>query len=351
VYALLTSPKLAIGLLVAILVCCVVGVTVLREERAWRLIFSTLWFNALLVLLAVSSAAAFFARIWRRKLTVVQVGMIVFHLSFAALLGGVVYNSLFHFNGLIRLTEGETLPNAAPESYDGIEKGRLFDMRRLRGETTLLRMHPKYVVDGQNKRYAYEIAVGEGSRKTTGTIFVTRDLEHDGVRYLCEKEGYSILVVLNDKDGRVLYGAHVPLQSIPQQDGSRLYATGTKTEPQSFPFPPEQPLAELILTFRPSTVAERQGDVGFHLFPLQPSDAAAGAGSHGERRNGEVPVGGEFDAGSYTLTPREIRYWVAMNVRYDPGLSVILGSMCAGLAGMMITFYGRIRQGPRRSAR
>jgi len=103
-YALLTSPRLAIALLIAILACCVVGVTLVRGERAWRLIFSTLWFNALLVLLALSSAAAFFTRVWRRKLSVVQVGMIVFHVSFATLLGGVVYNSLFHFDGMLRLT-------------------------------------------------------------------------------------------------------------------------------------------------------------------------------------------------------------------------------------------------------
>ena len=63
--ALLTSPKLAIALLVGILVCCVVGVTAFSDQRAWTLIFSTIWFNALLVLLAVSSATAFFSRIWK----------------------------------------------------------------------------------------------------------------------------------------------------------------------------------------------------------------------------------------------------------------------------------------------
>src|SRR5512138_3011950 len=96
-YAFLVSPRLAIALLVGVLACCVVGVTVYRGERAWQLIFSTLWFNGLLVLLAISSAAAFFTRIWRRKLTLVSAGMILFHLSFVGVLAGAVYNSLFHF--------------------------------------------------------------------------------------------------------------------------------------------------------------------------------------------------------------------------------------------------------------
>ena len=62
-------------------------------------------------------------------------------------------------------------------------------------------------------------------------------------------------------------------------------------------------------------------------------------------------VGGRFDAGEFTLSPEEIRYWVGMDVRYDPGLNVILGSLCCGLAGMVITFVGRIRQGSARERR
>jgi hypothetical protein len=230
-YDVLTSPKLAIALLVGILACCVAGVTLLSPARAWELIFNSLWFNALLVLLALSSAAAFFTRIWRRRLTVVSVGMILFHVSFAALLCGVVLNSLFHFKGLLRVTEGETVPAGALESYDTIDRGRFFDPARLRGGVTLLRMHRKYEVDGMDKRAAYEIAVGEGDARTTGTIYVTQHLERDGVKFLCSKEGYSVLVLLSGKDGREPYGAHVPLQSLKQPGGGYVYATGTPKGP------------------------------------------------------------------------------------------------------------------------
>lgn len=342
-YDLLVSPRLAIAILVTVLACCVAGVTVYRGETAWRLIFSTLWFNALLVLLAVSSASAFFARVWRRKLTVVQVGMILFHVSFAALLGGVVYNSLFHFKGLMRLTEGETLATGRLESYDQVEAGRLFDLARLKGETTLVRMHTKYTVDGEDKRAAYEVAVNDGVRSTTGVIYVTRALEVGGIRYLCAKEGYSVLVTLSDPAGKELFGAHVPLQSIKHEKGGFLYATGTSARAQGFPFPPppEEARAELLVTYRPSTVKEREGDVGFEVLPR-------GAGADAVRR-GQVIVGQPFDAGAFTLTPREIRYWVGMDVRYDPGLEVILTSLCAGLLGTVLIFVGRIRQGAGRA--
>src|SRR5512133_774844 len=173
----LVSPKLAIALLIGVLGCCLVGVTVLRGARAGQLIFSTLWFNALLVLLAVSSAAAFFTRIWRRKLTLVSAGMILFHLCFAAMLGGIVYNRLFFFRGVLRLTEGETLPNGQLESYDWSEQGRFFDRSRLPGETTLLRMHVNYSVGSDNKRAAYEIAVDSGDARVRHIIYPTEYLD------------------------------------------------------------------------------------------------------------------------------------------------------------------------------
>jgi len=344
-YALLTSPKLAIALLVAVLACCLVGVTVYRGVRAGEVIFSTLWFNGLLVLLAVSSAAAFFSRIWKRKFTLVQAGMILFHLSFMAVLGGVVVNDLFHFRGVLRLTEGETLPNGEAGSYDAAEFGRLFDPAWLRGETTLVKMHTSYKVDGEDKRAAYQIAVGEGTDRTEGVIYVTRDLEHDGVRYLASKEGYSVLLVLTDQAGQELFGAFVPLQSLRQEDGSYLYAAGTSTGPAAFDFPqaPEAPRASVRLVYWPG-MEERTGQVSLAVQAYGPGTAPPLAKA-GER-TGLVPVGEKLDLGDFAISPREIRYWVGMDVRYDPGLNVVLTALCTGLAGMVLTLVGRLRQGP-----
>ncbi len=338
--AFLVSPTLAIALLVGVLACCLVGVTVVQGVRAWELIFSTLWFNGLLVLLALSSGAAFFTRIWRRKLTTVQVGMIVFHLSFMALLGGVVFNGLFHFKGAMRLTEGETLRNGAFESYDQIEAGRFFEFERLRGETTLVEMHTGYKVDGDDKRAAYEIEVGEGQAKSRAIIYITEYTDFDGIRYFCSKEGYSVLVVMADQQGQVQYGGHVPLQSLRQPDGSKLYTTGSASEAKGFAFPPppEAPVGALQVTLYPSFL-DRTGQVLLQLGPLEPAPPGA------EERKGMVAIGEPVDMGSFTLTPAEIRYWVGMDLRYDPGLPVIMTSLVAGLVGMVLTFVGRVRQG------
>jgi cytochrome c biogenesis protein ResB len=342
IWSFLISPKLALALLVVVLVCCVVGVTLVRGARAGQLIFATLWFNALLVLLAVSSAAAFFGRIWRRKLTVLSAGMILFHVSFAAMLGGIVYNRLFFFDGLLRLTEGETLPNGRPESYDRVDHGRLFDWATLRGETTLVKMHLNYRVEGENKRAAYELALSDGDAVVHRVIYVTEYLDFRGVRFFCQKEGYSLLVVMSERDGREIYGAFVPLQSLKQPDGKYLYATGTAEGVEPIPFPPDRPRAAVQLVFRPSTVKEREGEVTLDVWRAGPD------GPTGEPRTGRVIVGGRLDADDVSVSPREVRYWVGIDVRYDPGLTVILTSLVLGMTGMVLTLVARVRQGASR---
>ncbi|HEX9114306.1 MAG TPA: hypothetical protein VF888_08170, partial [Nitrospirota bacterium] len=259
IYTVLSSKTLALALLVIILACCVAGVTLWRGAEAGRLIFGTIWFNAILVLLVVNVACCFFGRIWGRKVTLISFGMIVFHLSFVVMLGGIVYNSLFYFRGVIRLTEGETLPSGDFQSYDLVEHGRFFNPAKLRGETTLIRMHTGYKVDGSDKRAAYEISVGEADSKKQGTIYITNNLDYRDITYLPDREGYSLLIVLYDRFGRELYGGHVPLQSLQQKDGAYLYTTGTKDGPGAFPFPqdPLMPVMELQAAYRPSSFKER----------------------------------------------------------------------------------------------
>lgn len=346
IYDFFASAKLAMALLLIILGCCISGVTVVRGEQAWRLIFNTLWFNGILVLLVINVACCFFGRIWRRRITVISLGMILFHLSFVSILCGIIYNSLFYFRGNIRLTEGEVLTSGDPQSYDRIDKGRYFSFSRLKGETSLVNMHTGYKIDGDDKRAAYEVAVGEEGNRTQGIIYVTHKLSHNGFDYFNDKEGYSLFVMLSDMQGKDLYGAHIPLQSIQQQDKSYLYATGhnengvIKPSTTPFPAPPQKTLFAMQLAYKPSKLDERGGEALFDLYSLD---------EKGKPRNelpfasGKVPVGGgSFAAGEYALKAKEVRYWVGMLVRYEPGKPIVLTSLWVGLAGMIITTLGRM---------
>ncbi|ACH38179.1 ResB-like family cytochrome c biogenesis protein [Citrifermentans bemidjiense Bem] len=344
IYDFLASAKLAMFLLVAILLCCLVGVTVFRGQRAWDIIFSTLWFNGLLVLLVLNVACCFFGRIWHRRLTLITFGMIMFHLSFVAMFCGVVYNSLYFFEGTMRLTEGETLQNGAAESWEGARFGRFFSPAEIRGETTLIKMHRGYKVGKDDKRAAYEIEVGAPKAKKRDIIYATRNLDCDGFKYLTDREGYSALVVLADRQGRELYGAYLPLQSLKQEDGSYIYSTGTSSAKGSLPFPQGQqkPLYNLQVGFRPFPDQERLGEAFFQLWPYS---ATAGHQTENPAVVGSAYVGRSMPAGDYGVSVKEMRYWVGMKVRRDPGKPVILGSLWVGLAGMVLTTIGRIRKG------
>jgi hypothetical protein len=345
-YAFLASVKLALALLIAILVCCIIGVTIYRGTRAGEMIFGTLWFNGMLVLLVVNVAFSFFGRIWGRKVTLISLGMILFHLSFVAMLIGIIYNSLFFFRGSIRLTEGETLPSGVLESYDYAEYGTFFDIEKLKGETSLIKMHTGYQAEGADRRAAYEISVGEGATKKQDVIYITKSMDHNGVQYYNDKEGFSVAIVLSDKQGKELYGALVPLQSFQRKnagaDAGYFYMTGSKDGPGSFPFPQEklQPLFLLQVNYVPSPLKQLNGEAMLQVWPL------ASESLQPEKRiaSGTVPIGGKLRAGDHYLEAREVRYWVGMTVRYEPGKPIVLGSLWVCLGGMVITFIGRMRR-------
>lgn len=342
IYNFLASAKLAMVLLVVILVCCIAGVTVVRDKQAWNVIFSTFWFNGVLVLLIINVGCCFFGRIWGRRVTLVSFGMILFHLSFVVMFAGIVYNSLFYFRGSIRLTEGETLPNNDPSSYDSVDMGRFFSFSKLRGDTSLIKMHKGFKVNGVDKRVAYEVSVGVGPARKNAIIYLTKHLDHRGFSYFPDKEGYSALAVVSDLQGQEVFGGFLALQSfVTKQDGAYIYTIGTKDAPAVINFPPEPntPLMGLNITFRPDRNAEKSGNVYFDVYPVSKSDAK---GPGQLLSSGRVSVGESFIAGRYTLAIKEIRYWTAMTVRYEPGKPIVLTSLWIGLFGVTLATFARM---------
>lgn len=349
IYDFFASAKLAMALLIIILACCVSGVTIWRGREANMLIFGAVWFNSILVLLVVNIACCFFGRIWGRRVTVVSFGMILFHLSFVVMLLAIVYNSLFCFRGIMRVTEGETLVNSDPLNYeDNMVKGRFFNFSNLKGETSLVKLHPNYKVAGEDKRVAYEVAVGESNSTKLDFLYVTHKISYRGIDYFNEKEGYSLLIMATDRHGKELYGAHVPLQSFKQGKDSFAYSTGYKVngvlkkDVVPFPAPPEQPYFALQADYVPSKLKERGGEVQFLLHSLDKDGLPLRDKPLAE---GKAAIGAPFVAGEYVLTAKEVRYWVGMLVRYEPGKPLVMTSLWVALAGMIITTVGRMVRG------
>jgi len=352
IYDFLASAKLAMFLLTAILASCIVGVTLYKGYVTSKIIFDSLWFNGLLVLLVTNVACCFFGRIWGRRVTVISFGMILFHLSFVLVFLGIVYNSLFYFRGSTRLTESGELISGDSHNYEAIDKGRFFSFSQLKGKISLVRLHPDYKVEGENKRVAYEVEVGEEESRKQGLIYTTNKLTYRGVDYFNDKEGYSLLVVLSDSKGQDLFGGYVPLQSIKQKNGDYQYVTGFKEKETveksviPFPFSPEKPQFALQVGYLPSKLKERGGDATFQITALDDKGMPRNTAPIAE---GKAAIGTVFNAGEYRLSAREVRYWVSMNVRFEPGKPIVLASLWIGFAGIAITTFGRMMKSTKRA--
>jgi hypothetical protein len=218
----------------------------------------------------------------------------------------------------------------------------------LKGETTLIKVHTSYKVSNKDKRATYEIEVGEQGDRKNGLVYITHKLSHHGVDYFNDREGHSLLVTLADKTGTELYGGFIPLQSMQRSDKTYVYVSGYKqgdtivASPSNFPVEPEKPRLGLQVAFYESKLNERSGDVEFQVYRLPDDDK-----QHFEKPLFVVTkkLNEVFAFDEFQLTAREVRYWVAMSVRYEPGKPIVLASLCMGLAGMIITTFGRMFRG------
>jgi hypothetical protein len=175
---------------------------------------------------------------------------------------------------------------------------------------------------------------------------VTHPLSYAGTQYFRDREGYTVLVILYDAQGREVFGAFVPLQSMKQDDGSYLYTTGSRdgAGPVLFPHGDSRPLFLLEVFYQPDARVERIGEVSFHLWGLPPPGSDR---LDAPLASGNGTVGQTIALGDYHLAVTEVRYWAAMDVRHDPGHPIVLGSLWVGLGGMLTTFVGRLLRRPR----
>lgn len=350
IFSLFWSTKVALVLLVLIFLACVVGAS-LPPSVGKEFVFSSLWFNFLLVLLTVNVVFCIVKRI--RILRLSQLGTTIFHLGLVLLFVGVVYDQLFFFEGAIRLTEGETLSCAEPASYDRVKMGRFFQIPKLKelGELYFHKLHTPYVEDGKARGVANELALGEDVQAgRTRIIYVTRPLKYKGFElFRDEKDGYSPLFVLRDRLGRVLFGAFAPLQSIGQKDGTFLYRSGSAAAPGSFNFPQDPALPavfKLRTVYHPDKIKKMSGEVSFQVWPIVHGKDTEGQ-EEKELFKGKAAFGERVKAGDFLLSMEEVRYWTSMNVIYRPGLDLVFGSFWIMLGGLTLTIILKtaIRQG------
>jgi hypothetical protein len=377
-FVFLRSTKLAIVLLVLVLLFSLLG-TILSPALGREIIFSSLWFNFLLILLIVNILFCNFKRIKRLSVksvlsveTVSSVesvsplspltdertkrlhglnflslfGSIIFHFSFVLLFIGVIYNSLFFFEGGIRLTEGESLSCGDEQNYDWMRKGRFFKIVKLQdlGEIYFHKLYPSYYVKNDYKGVANKIVLRPGmnqsgsyqeSNKKEGIIYVNSPLKYKGFEFYQEMDGFSPLFVFRDEWRRVLGGGYAPLNAVRRSKGDFNYLGG-------FLFPLENPLYYIWSVYFPKTKNEK-AKVFLEIKQIfSPSQSMHQNGTYqGEKGKrlfkGKVFLKEMASAGNFFISVDEIRFWSRMKIIYRPGLSLIFSSFWLALGGISLT--------------
>lgn len=341
----LRSIKLALILLILVFLSSILG-AILPPTLGREIIFSSLWFNSLLVLLTVNILFCTLKRVTNlfvfirglNSRSFVLLGSIIFHFSFILLFLGIIYNSLFFFEGGIRLTEGETLSCSDEENYDWIRKGRFFEITKLKdlGEIYFHKLYPSYYVRGDYKGVANKIVLTAGSNKKEGIIYKNSPLKYKGFEFYREVDGLSPLFVFRDRWGRVLGGAYAPLNAVRRPDGNFNYVGG-------FPFPQGNPFFGLWSAYFPGTKNEKA-----KVF-LEIKQLVSANQDEGEKElfKGKVFLKEMVPVGFFLISVDEIRYWSRFTVIYRPGLSLIFFSFWLALGGISLTTITKIVWGGR----
>jgi|GEM_PF-3930712 len=354
----LRSARLAIILLILVFLSSILG-AILPSALGREIIFSSLWFNFLLVLLVVNILFCTLRRVkalrrerrgsaedavsspWTpfvfirgvNSRSFVLLGSLIFHFSFILLFLGVIYDNLFFFEGGIRLTEGETLSCSDEQNYDWIKKGKFFSPQKLKdlGEIYLHKLYPYYYFKGDYKGVANKIILRTKSNKKEGIIYVNSPLKYKRFEFYRDVDGHSPLFVFRDRWGRVLDGSYVPLHAVKRPDGSFNYTGG-------FPFPQGNPFFYLWSVYYPATKEEK---AKFFLEIKQiPSPNQIEEGR--KLFKGKVSLKEMVPVGFFLVSVDEVRYWSKMKVIYRPGVSLIFFSFWLALGGISLTTVAKM---------
>jgi len=361
-FLFLRSTKFAFVLLVLVLFFSLVG-TILPPALGREIIFSSLWFNFLLVLLTVNILFCTLRRVkalrrerrgsaedavsspWTpfvfirgvNSRSFVLLGSIIFHFSFVLLTLGVSYNQLFFFEGGIRLTEGETLSCSDEQNYDWIKKGKFFSPQKLKdlGELYLHKLYPSYYLKGDYKGVANKIVLRTQNNEKEAIVFVNNPLKYKRFEFYRDVDGYSLLFVFRDRWGRVLDGAYAPLNAVRRADGNFNYVGG-------FPFPPVNPFFSLWSVYFPETGVITPNEKAKVFLEIKQLGSEIQNEVEKELFKGKAGLKEMVPVGFFFISVDEVRYWSRMKVIHHPGLFLIFFSFWLAFGGISLSTIAKM---------
>lgn len=141
-----------------------------------------------------------------------HIGSLIFHFSLILIMVGVILNYLFKFEGVMFLTEGQTL-NDNNEQYFRIYAGPLYREQSNRFQLKLHKYHGQYpFLSSFTNAAEIDVAYQSGSYNTASIVHNAHPFKWNNLEFhYGSNSGYSPLVVLTDTTDYILFQAFVRL--------------------------------------------------------------------------------------------------------------------------------------------
>ncbi|MFC4554481.1 cytochrome c biogenesis protein ResB [Georgenia faecalis] len=291
-----------------------------------------------------------------------ETGNIVFHLSLVGVLVAFGYGQLVSYRGQAIVVEGQGFANALVD-YDSFTPGTLFDEDRLEPFSfTLDSFESEFTVDAQARDFTAHVTVTQpGGEVYTDEIKVNHPLRAGGANVYLSGNGYAPRITVRDADGELAFSQAVPF--LPE-DGVYTSRGVVKVPDVS------EGLEQLGFSgyLLPTAVADPSGGLrSVHPQPGAPLLVlTAYAGDLG-LDDGEPQNAYELDTeamtqlvdadgapltlllepgqsvdlpdGQGTVTFEELPRFVALDLRHDPSLGLLLASAVLAMVGLAASLF------------
>ena len=233
-------------------------------------VYSSPWFSAIYILLFISLIGCVIPRTSKHIKSILkknpptngylyETGNLIFHLSLILILVGVAMGSLYGMKGQAIVNVGDRFVNTAT-SYDSLGFGKLSSEKSLAPfEFTVTNFQAKYdpkTNAPEDYKLDVNISYPIGSPAVSKVVKVNSPLTYGDTKIFLQANGYSPMVIIKDKSGKVAFEGAVPF--LPQ-DGN-LTSTG------AIKLPDMTPQLGIIATFTPTyAMSGKRG--AFSSFP------------------------------------------------------------------------------------
>ncbi len=258
----------------------------------------------------------------RKLIQTRYLGSIIFHLSLVFLLIGVVLNYLYKFEGVLALTEGQSIVENSND-YTRIYQGPFYSEEYGRFKIKHIAYHPTYIIN-EKEASASEILLQDSPNAPETTVVLTTNypFTYNGLEFHYElQNGYSPEVIVIDSTGKTIFKRFIRLAIQRSKDNTihaDYYVLKDYNMKITIKATPRQNLID-------STLFNLDVEINDNLL-----------------YQGTIELNDTISYNGYKLVIPRLRQWCYYHIVKSPFLNLIFGSFWMALFGMTIGLISRV---------